>query len=168
MAGRGGVRMAGRRRPAPHGWRSMTAPTPRSAASHASSTRTTVNVRLDSDDPRPIYVQIMDEIRRGIVMGALAPNTSLPSVRQLAADLRVNPNTVQQAYRELERDGVVYVQRGQGTYVMDGGVPRSERARLLKEVVARALRDATRHGITPEDLVAGIREVAGAGEEGST
>lgn len=117
-----------------------------------------MNVRLDSDDPRPIYIQIMDEIRRGIVLGTLAPNTSLPSVRQLAADLRVNPNTVQQAYRELERDGVVYVQRGQGTYVMDGGMPRAERARLLREVSARAIRDAARHGFTPAELVAGIRE----------
>jgi GntR family transcriptional regulator len=117
-----------------------------------------VFVSLDSADPRPIYVQIMDEIRRGIVMGALAPNAPLPSVRHLAAELRVNPNTVQQAYRELEREGVVYVQRGQGTYVMDGGVPRKERRRLLKGVVSRAIRDASRHGFTPDELVAGIRE----------
>jgi GntR family transcriptional regulator len=117
-----------------------------------------VFVSLDSTDPRPIYVQIMDEVRRGIVMGTLAPHAPLPSVRQLASELRVNPNTVQQAYRELERDGVVYVQRGQGTYVADGGVPKQERTRLLKAVAMRAIRDATRHGFTVDELLAGIRE----------
>jgi GntR family transcriptional regulator len=72
-------------------------------------------VALDSNDPRPIYVQIVDEVRRALVVGDLAADDPLPSVRRLATDLRVNPNTVSQAYRELERDGVVEVRRGQGT-----------------------------------------------------
>ena len=113
---------------------------------------------LDHADPRPIYVQIMDEIRRGIVMGWLPPDAALPSVRQLAAELRVNPNTVQQAYRELERDGVVYVQRGQGTYVAEGVTTDRERQRLLREVALRAVRDASRHGFTTAELIAGIQE----------
>jgi GntR family transcriptional regulator len=117
-----------------------------------------VNVSLDSADPRPIYVQIMDEVRRSIVMDALQPDAALPSVRQLAAELRVNPNTVQQAYRELEREGVVYVQRGQGTYVTDGGTPQKERQRLLKAVAARAILDANRHGFRSSELIAAIRE----------
>lgn len=100
----------------------------------------------------------MDEVRRAIALGALAPDAALPSVRQLAADLRINPNTVQQAYRELEREGIVYVQRGQGTYVADGAVPQRERARLLKAVAARAIRDASRHGFTVDELIEGLRE----------
>lgn len=119
-------------------------------------------IRLDPSDTRPIYVQIMDEIRRGIVMGVVEPDSALPSVRQLAGELRVNPNTVQQAYRELERSGVVYVQRGQGTYVADGGVPKKERRRLLKAVAVRAVRDANRHGFTAAELISAIEE-----EEGS-
>jgi GntR family transcriptional regulator len=107
---------------------------------------------ISASDARPIYVQIMDEIRRGIVLGTLPPDEPLPSVRQLAGDLRVNPNTVQQAYRELERDGVVYVRRGQGTFVSASSPNGSERRVLLESVVARALRDAYRHGITAEEL----------------
>ena len=61
---------------------------------------------IDADRRRPIYVQIMDEVRRGRVLGTLRPGDPLPSVRQLAGELGVNPNTVKQAYRELEREGI--------------------------------------------------------------
>jgi GntR family transcriptional regulator len=57
-----------------------------------------VIISIDPDQRRPIYVQIMDEVRRGVVLGVLRPGEALPSVRQLAADLGVNPNTVKQAY----------------------------------------------------------------------
>ena len=76
-----------------------------------------MQLTINTADPRPIYVQIMDEVRRAIVLDTLRPEDPLPSVRQLAGDLRVNPNTVAQAYRELERSGTVYVRRGQGTFV---------------------------------------------------
>jgi GntR family transcriptional regulator len=68
-------------------------------------------ITIDAADPRPIYVQITDEVRRSIVVGTLKADDPLPSVRQLAGQLRVNPNTVQQAYRELERVGLIYVRR---------------------------------------------------------
>ncbi|HEX6135659.1 MAG TPA: GntR family transcriptional regulator [Longimicrobiales bacterium] len=119
-------------------------------------------IRIRPEDARPIYVQIMDEVRRARMLGLVGPDEPLPSVRHLAMELRVNPNTVQQAYRELERSGVVYVQRGQGTYVADGGVPKKERRRLLKAVALRAVRDANRHGFTAAELISAIEE-----EEGS-
>lgn len=117
---------------------------------------------ISTADPRPIYVQIMDEVKRALVLGTLRPDEALPSVRQLAIDLRVNPNTVAQAYRELEREGVVYVRRGQGTFASSdatsGGTQELlERAR---EVAARALVDATRNGVTPAALVEAIEEAA--------
>jgi len=87
-------------------------------------------IAIDETDPRPIYQQIVDEVRRALVLGSLGEEDPLPSVRQLAADLRVNPNTVQQAYRELEREGLVYVRRGLGTYVAEirgGGTARERR-----------------------------------------
>jgi GntR family transcriptional regulator len=111
-------------------------------------------------DPRPIYVQIMDEVRRAIAVGTLGSDEPLPSVRQLAGELRVNPNTVQQAYRELERTGAVYVRRGQGTYVSNSGNAERERLLLLREVAARALRDAHRHGCTAEELIETLRSEA--------
>jgi GntR family transcriptional regulator len=112
---------------------------------------------LDPADTRPIYRQIMDEIRRGIVLGTWPEGEPLPSVRQLASDLRVNPNTVQQAYRELEREGVVYVMRGQGTYVT-AGAGRKERAPLLNAFTRRIVAEAYRSGFMPSELVAALQE----------
>lgn len=115
---------------------------------------------IDSRATKPLYVQIMDEVRRLIAIGELGPNDPLPSVRHLAADLRLNHNTIVQAYRELERDRAVYTRRGQGTFVAESSAPEAERDRLLAEVVERALTDAHRHGIAPEALVEALRKAA--------
>jgi GntR family transcriptional regulator len=119
-----------------------------------------VQFAINTSDPRPIYVQIMDEVRRALVVGTLAAEDPLPSVRQLAADLRLNPNTVAQAYRELERDGVVYVRRGQGTFVAERASATDERRSLARDVAGRALLDAHRHGIGAEELIEAIRQTA--------
>jgi GntR family transcriptional regulator len=116
---------------------------------------------IDTADTRPIYVQIMDEIRRGLVLGTLQAEDPLPSVRQMSADLRVNPNTVAQAYRELEREGVVYVRRGQGTFVAPVSVNGAQRRALARAVAERALIDAYRNGIGAPELIEAIREAAG-------
>ena len=117
-------------------------------------------ISIDAADARPIYVQIMDEIKRAVVLGTVSPDDPLPSVRQLAGELRVNPNTVQQAYRELERDGLVYVRRGQGTFVARDGAEHSERERreLAAVVAERALRESYRNGLSVDELVQAIRE----------
>lgn len=117
-------------------------------------------IAINPSDPRPIYHQIMDEIRRALVVGTLAPKDPLPSVRQLAAELRINPNTVQQAYRELERDGVVHVKRGLGTFVSAALSQRSEREELARSVAARALTEAHRHGVAVDELIEAIRQAA--------
>ena len=126
-------------------------------------------VQLDEKDARPLYVQIMDEIRRALVRGALRPDDALPSVRELASVLVVNPRTVLQAYQELEREGVVYVRRGQGTFVaadVNPGGP--DRRALAREVARRALLEARRSGLEVDELVTSIREVAAEeGEEPS-
>ena len=117
-------------------------------------------INLDLSDERPIYQQIVDEVRRALVLGTLAPEDPLPSVRALAAELRVNPNTVQQAYRELERAGIIYTRRGQGTFAAtpsDGG---GERESLIGDVAARALKDARRYGIEPHELAEAILRAA--------
>lgn len=115
-------------------------------------------IRLELADERPIYQQIVDEVRRALVLGTLSPEDPLPSVRALAAELRVNPNTVQQAYRELERAGIIYTRRGQGTFVAAPGT--DEREQLLRDVAERALRDARRYGIEPDELAEAIRRAA--------
>jgi GntR family transcriptional regulator len=118
-------------------------------------------VTLDPKDGRPLYLQIVDEVRRALVVGSLRPEDPLPSVRELAAQLVVNPRTVSQAYGELERQGIVYVRRGQGTFVSANAQPdREERRALSREVARRALREAWRNGVGMEELVKSIREVA--------
>jgi len=119
-----------------------------------------VLISINPHDPRPIYQQIVDEVRRARVLGTVGADDPLPSVRQLATSLRVNPNTVQQAYRELERDGVVYVRRGQGTFLADAPLNGVDRGALAREVAERALLDAHRNGIGAAELVEAIRGVA--------
>lgn len=115
---------------------------------------------IDPADPRPIYVQIMDEIRRALVLRTIKPDEPLPSVRQLATDLAVHPNTILQAYRELEREGAVYMKRGQGTFAAALTTGRRERQALATAVAERAVRDAYRNGVTVDELVDEVRRLA--------
>ena len=122
-------------------------------------------VTLDNRDLRPLYLQIMDEVRRAIVVGKLKPEDPLPSVRELASDLAINPRTVSQAYQELDREGVVYVRRGQGTFVAPTKTSARERQKLARGVAKRMLVEARRSGLHLEELIATLREVA-AEEDG--
>lgn len=122
-------------------------------------------ISIDPELRQPIYVQIADEVRRGRVLGMLQPGDALPSVRQLAADLGVNPNTVKQAYRELEREGLVFVRRGQGTFVTDLAVDGAERERMLRSVAQRALLQAQRLGAGADELIDALRGMDRSPEE---
>ena len=100
--------------------------------------------RLDTACGVPIYRQIIDQVLAGIALGCLYPGTQLPTVRQVAVDLAVNPNTVVRAYRELEIRGVLESQQGTGTFVTeqeakpDGAERRRQLTQLVAEFVARA------------------------------
>ena len=122
-------------------------------------------VNLDPRDPRPLYLQIMDEIRRALVVGTLRAEDPVPSVRELASRLVINPRTVSQAYQELEREGILSVRRGQGTFVSPGA--RGNRRQLAMEVALRALLDARRNGIEVKELVMIIRELSAEHKTGS-
>src|SRR5688572_19638278 len=123
-------------------------------------------VNLDPSNGRPLYLQIMDEMRRALVVGTLRPEEPVPSVRELASQLVVNPRTVLQAYRELEREGVLYVRRGQGTFVAASA--RADRAALARDVAKRALLDARRNGLDTRELIKSIRQLAEEEGEHST
>jgi GntR family transcriptional regulator len=125
-------------------------------------------VHIQPADPRPIYIQIMDEVRRARVIGTLQAEDPLPSVRQLAADLRVNPTTVQQAYRELEREGVVYVRRGQGTFATMASIDGVDRRVIADGIAQRALLEAHRSGIRAQDLIDAIRLIESTAEGTTT
>jgi GntR family transcriptional regulator len=114
--------------------------------------------RIDPRSPTPLYAQISARLRVAIAAGELEPGATLPSVRQLAAQLRINPATVVQAYRELEAEGLVATRHGAGTFVQ--ALPaerlasdrRAEARRLVRELMA----DAGRLGITADDLRAAM------------
>jgi GntR family transcriptional regulator len=121
-----------------------------------------VLVDIDASDPRPVYQQIADEIRRCVSVGILKPDEPLPAVRKLAGELKVNANTVQQAYRTLEHEGDAYVKRGLGTFVSprakEAGRERS--AAVARQIASRMLREGFRHGLLASDLIAALHEIA--------
>ncbi|HVB31795.1 MAG TPA: GntR family transcriptional regulator [Gemmatimonadaceae bacterium] len=110
--------------------------------------------RLDPRSPIPLYAQIADGVRLAVAAGDLRPDEALPSVRQLSAQLRVNPATVVQAYRELENDGFVITRHGAGTFVLEVGkdLRSRERRNAARRLVRDLMRDARRLGVSPEDL----------------
>src|SRR5688500_7678076 len=118
-----------------------------------------MRLQIDDKDGRPVYRQIADELEREIATGVLRDGEALPALRTLAADLQVNPNTVQHAYRLLALRGLVQVRRGQGTFVTPRREPRAP-DRTAREIANRALRDAYRHGLLASDLVRAVYELA--------
>jgi GntR family transcriptional regulator len=118
-------------------------------------------IDIDPSDPRPVYRQIADEVQRCIAVGILRRDEALPAVRELAAQLKVNANTVQQAYRTLEREGAVYVKRGLGTFA--GSPPRESKVRqnaVARQIAERALREAFKHGLLASDLIAALEQIS--------
>ena len=116
---------------------------------------------LESVDPRlptPIYAQIAEGIRVAIARGELGAGDGLPSVRHLASQLRINPATVSQAYRDLESDGLVEVRHGAGTFVstVAGDRRARERQARLRSTVRTLFADAARLGATPADVRAAV------------
>ncbi len=111
-------------------------------------------LRIDVSSGTPIYVQVVKAVQKDIALGRLRPDDALPSVRQLALDLSVNPNTVAQAYRALEQDGVVYTRRGHGTFVarLDRGRVRAERKKAIAARVEDALIEGMNMGLGEPEL----------------
>ncbi len=121
-----------------------------------------VRIQLDLKSGVPFYRQIIDQVKSAIATGSVEPGARLPTVRQLAVDLSVNPNTVSRAYTELELTGLVETQMGTGTFVGRKKVERDdlERRRLLDQIVQEFLSRAASHGFTLEDLMKNLGERA--------
>jgi len=116
---------------------------------------------VDPHGGAPLYQQLAEQIKRAIAVGALAPGERLPTVKGLALELKLNPNTVARVYRDLERDGVIATAPGRGSFVSQNGVLQNAR-RVAVDVATRAADDAVREarslGITHEE----IRSIADA------
>ena len=116
-------------------------------------------------DPRPVYEQIMDEIRRRIITGVYAPDDKLPSVRELAGLLAINPNTIQRAYRELERSGYIYSAAGRGNFVGDRREVDARRQSELLKTLAETVRELRFLGVGAEEIAAYLREGENEGHD---
>ena len=116
-------------------------------------------LRIDPASATPIWSQIEDGVRRLVASGALKPGAAVPSVRDLAKDLRVNPATVGKAYQRLTDAGVLTVRRGDGTYVADAppAMSRAERARILREAAGRFADLASTLGVSQEEAEDALR-----------
>lgn len=109
-------------------------------------------ILLDYKDRRPIYEQIVEKLKDLMICGVLEQDSQLPSVRSLATDLSINPNTIQRAYGELERRGFIYSVKGRGSFVADINSIRALKNSELRKELAKWLEEAKRAGIT-EDRV---------------
>jgi GntR family transcriptional regulator len=110
---------------------------------------------LDFRSRQPIYIQIVERIRQQIARGELQPGDQLPTVRQLAADLRVNFNTVARAYRLLDEAGLISTQHGRGTYVWETPSPevaQQLRSQGLREMSQQFVQEALQLGFTPDEI----------------
>lgn len=109
---------------------------------------------LDYKDRRPIYEQAMERFQEWMLMGVLRQDEKLPSVRALATELSINPNTIQRAYMELERQGYIYSVKGKGSFVADVGQIRDRERELLKADMEALAGRAAGLGVRAEEFTA--------------
>ena len=123
--------------------------------------------RLDARSGVPVYRQLIDQVLGGMASGTLAPGTQLPTVRQVAVDLAINPNTVLRAYRELEIRGVLETQQGTGTFIAPQEVRRDEveRRRQLQQLAGEFVARAGGAGFTLNQLIEVLSDMAAEGRE---
>ncbi len=114
-------------------------------------------MQIDPNSHVPIYLQIADGVRAAVAAGVYRPGEPLPSLRAMAVQVQVNPNTVQRAYDELERAGLIYCQRGRGLFVAEQGAASAQS--LAGDGVRRALDDAIRAGQTAGMTIKQVRQM---------
>lgn len=122
-----------------------------------------MRLHISTDSGVPIYLQIVQQVKHLIASGRLNPGDELPSIRDLAQDLRVNPNTVARAYRELELAGVVTKRRTAGTYVSEAPaqIPKRERVKILSGKIDELLAEAHQMGIAVDEILDLIQQRRG-------
>ena len=120
---------------------------------------------IDYKDARPIYEQIVDKFQKLILTGVLEPNTRMPSVRNLAVELSINPNTIQRAYTELERLGFIYTVKGRGNFVVYDEKLLDVRRQEIYEKLQNLVHEAEEIGITAQELAEQIGKDRRAAEQ---
>ena len=126
---------------------------------------------IDYRDKRPLYEQVAEKLSQLIICGALESNAKLPSVRSLALDLSINPNTIQRAYMQLEQDGYIYTIVGRGNYVTDRTEWQKGYQVAARQELSESLAKAKSSGLTLEDVLSMVRQCyadAGSHPDGRT
>jgi GntR family transcriptional regulator len=120
----------------------------------------TMKFSIDYKSGVPFYRQIIEQIKFGIASGELASGDRLPTVRQLAVELSINPNTVVRAYRELEIEGVLNTQQGSGTFIGNEKpeIDRLEKQRMLDQILTELMARASSYGLTLDEVLEGLRQ----------
>ena len=119
-----------------------------------------MDFQIDSKSGVPFYRQIVEQVKFAIAGGALEPGDRLPTVRQLAVDLAINPNTVVRAYRQMEIEGVLETQQGSGTFVgaRRPEIDPDERRRMLDQILTDLLARAASYGLTLDEVLDALQQ----------
>ena len=120
---------------------------------------------INYKDPRPIYEQVRDALRQLILSGAIAPGEKLPSVRELAASLAINPNTIQRSYRELEALGLINTVPGKGAFAATDGAAAHRRTHELYQQLSAAVQELKLLGVQRSDVISAAEEAYGKEED---
>lgn len=115
-------------------------------------------ISINNRDPKPIYEQVKEQFRKLIVSGVLRVDDKLPSVRELASSLAINPNTIQRAYRELEAEGYIYSLAGRGSFVGEKREVDSSRRRALLQELSETAKELRFLGMSDDEICDFIRE----------
>ena len=114
---------------------------------------------IDYQDRRPLYEQIVEKFKMLIMRGVLEADTQMPSVRSLAADLSINPNTIQRAYAELERQGFIYPVKGRGNFISPDLKVKEERWKEYQQRLGKMLREGKEMGLEKDRILELTEEV---------
>lgn len=118
-------------------------------------------IALDYRDKRPLYEQVKEKLTNLIAAGALPEDEKLPSVRALAVELAINPNTVQRAYRELESEGFIYTVQGRGNFVSKSSMWQNSKYKEIMEEIRSLFEQALSFGIKKSELLELVEQVCG-------
>ena len=122
-------------------------------------------IQLNYRDAKPIYEQIKEGLRRLVITGVIAKDEKLPSVRELASELAINPNTIQRAYRELESEGYIYTVSGKGSFAAEQADVTGRRNETLLREFDEIVRELLYLSEDKDALIRRIEEIAGGGEK---
>lgn len=121
-----------------------------------------IPIHLNHRDPRPIYQQVKESIRQLIISGVLLPESKLPSVREVAGHLAINPNTIQRAYRELESEGFIYSIPGKGSFICERHEINDEERKKLWAAFDQAVKELKYLGVSSEELMEHLSNEGGS------